>query len=1035
MRVTWDDRLDLDLTAAATCADLVSYLAQNDRRADEVWCGAVRLDPDHRAGVEPLVHGALLRPSRGAPAVRLSHPHLAVTCGPDAGGLAPLTRSGITVGRGEICDLRLADDAVSQFHARAGYDTAPWVRDGGSRNGTILIREGGTRRRSRRARPLPGEHLVMGDSVLQVRPMPADKGTDSGRRSPVSGPQLSAMGAGAISGIGLAVVTGRWYFALLALVFPLISLAPLVARRLRGTGASADDLAPPADPCPLATAGTAEDRRLSVHELAGPVAVVGEPARATATARGIVLAQRLRPQDDSWSEPWMRWLPRANADRTVLLVPQGLGAPSWAATVVEANATNTYVHQGTSTRIAPRCWVGEDTADALARLIAGTRSAEELIGDVAWADLEPDAVETPGRTVATPIGLSAGGRFVLDLARHGPHVLVAGTTGSGKSALLETLVLGLAHRLSPADLTIALIDFKGGAGLRHCMDLPHVVGCLTDLDGHLAERALVALSAELEQRKRAVAQAGHGSLAEWEAAGGAPPRLLVVADEYQEIAQHHRAFLPHLARLAAQGRSLGLHLVLATQRPAGAVTPEIRANVTTTVALRVASAAESQDLLGSADAALLPVDRPGRAIVAHGAQHLTVQIAQPTVTATAPVRPAGQRIEPEPRALAAAAAARWEGVASPPRLWRDPLPASVPLPRAAVATAEVADLTAPLAAAAGVPRGDPPAFLLGLADWPAERRQGYTAWRPTDGPLAIVGVHGSGRTTALETLGEQSGAQGLNVVWLPPDPREAARTIDLCQDRADTLLLIDDAGGAAAALAERDRGAPADALLRRLSRGLPTVIALAPHDPARLAAAATTRVILAGMDPGDQSVWNVPRALTSGSPTAGRGWLGSRGQWCELQLFRGTVGALRPESLVAPLPPGEVVRRLCEAEPGLLAIGGDNARRLYCEGGVTLVGAPSRLRDDALAQLKRLVGVGAVGPHAAEVAVRDELVSFPGSPRPQGTVVLLQPTERNVRDACGAGHIGLTDDAPPPGRVVVVQDSGVWAAQLPFGTD
>lgn len=1036
MRVTWDDRLDLDLTAAATCADLLSYLEHAGERPEALWCGAVRLDADHRAGVPPLVHGASLHRNPYPPAALLDNPHLAVVCGPDAGRMVPLTRAGISIGRSESCDLRLGDDAVSQDHARAGFDTAAWVRDEDSRNGTVLIRRDGTRKRARRLRPSPGEHLVLGSSVAQVRPLPpADEA--SRRRPLASGTQLSAMAAGAMTGILLAVMTGRWYFALLALAYPLMTGLPILVQRARrrepGAGVN-----PPVDPCPHLDLSSREPPHHATSAegqapapLPGPIAVLGERDRAMATARAVVLAQQLRPHDDAWSEPWMRWLPRAPREHTVLVVPHGKAAPSWAATVVEAHATETHVRTGTATRQTPTCWINEDTADALARLIAGTRDATGLPRDVAWADLDAPTAHAPGRTLATPIGLSARGGESLDLDAHGPHLLVAGTTGAGKSALLETLVLGLAHAHSPADLTIALIDFKGGAGLRHCMGLPHVVGCLTDLDRHLADRALVALSAELADRKSQVAQAGYGSFGEWESAGGAPPRLLVVADEYQEIAQHHREFLPHLARLAAQGRSLGLHLVLATQRPAGAVTPEIRANVTTTIALRVASAAESQDLLGTADAAALPVDRPGRAIIAFGARHITVQVARPTVTATAPVRPAGHVVESAPAELAAAAAARWGGEVLE-QLWRDPLPDHVAL---------TDDGGLPGQATGGCPTGG--GLVLGLADWPIDRRQGYVSWDPTTGPLAVVGPRGSGRTTALVALGDQAHAHHLVPVWLPADARAAARTLALCRDRDDVLLLIDDAAGAVGTLAEVDRGAPADLLARRLARGLPTAIALATHDPPRLAAAVGTRVILTGADPADDALWNVPRALAGLPAARGRGRLGTQGAWCEVQLCEPSGDTPPAQSLVSVLPTGAQVAARCGVDGHLLAVGGDDAHDLYLESApVTVVGPPSPERDAVVAHVGHLEAAtesacsAALGtPNAPElppaVTVRDDLVSFPGSTRPRGTIIVMQPTERSVRDACGAMHVGLCDPVPQPGRVVIVTGTRACAAQLP----
>src|SRR5207248_7365012 len=105
-----------------------------------------------------------------------------------------------------------------------------------------------------------------------------------------------------------------------------------------------------------------------------------------------------------------------------------------------------------------------------------------------------------GRTTAAVVGVDADGPVVLDLQRDGPHGLIAGTTGSGKSELLQTLVASLAVANRPDELTFVLIDYKGGSAFADCARLPHTVGMVTDLSPHLVERALTSLSAELTRR-------------------------------------------------------------------------------------------------------------------------------------------------------------------------------------------------------------------------------------------------------------------------------------------------------------------------------------------------------------------------------------------------------------------------------------------------------------------------------------------------------------------------------------------------------
>src|SRR5690606_33294925 len=119
----------------------------------------------------------------------------------------------------------------------------------------------------------------------------------------------------------------------------------------------------------------------------------------------------------------------------------------------------------------------------------------------------------------------------VDLAVEGPHALVAGTTGAGKSELLTTWVLGLALAHPPADLHVLLVDYKGGATFGALTGLPHVLGVLTDLDPGATSRALASLRAELARRERLLAAAGVRSLAE-HTPGGRPPRLLIVVDEF-----------------------------------------------------------------------------------------------------------------------------------------------------------------------------------------------------------------------------------------------------------------------------------------------------------------------------------------------------------------------------------------------------------------------------------------------------------------------------------------------------------------------
>ncbi len=208
-------------------------------------------------------------------------------------------------------------------------------------------------------------------------------------------------------------------------------------------------------------------------------------------------------------------------------------------------------------------------------------------------------------------------------------MLVGGTTGSGKSELLQALVTGLAVTNRPDELGFVLVDYKGGSAFSDCARLPHTVGLVTDLDAHLTARALTSLDAEMKRRERLLAEASARDLDDYRRAASVcrelPPlaRLVIVVDEFKALADEFPEFIDGLVRVAALGRSLGLHLVLATQRPAGIVSADMRANVACRIALRVRDRADSEDVVDAADAASLDPRAPGRACLRVGDRGLT----------------------------------------------------------------------------------------------------------------------------------------------------------------------------------------------------------------------------------------------------------------------------------------------------------------------------------------------------------------------------------------------------------------------------
>ena len=228
-----------------------------------------------------------------------------------------------------------------------------------------------------------------------------------------------------------------------------------------------------------------------------------------------------------------------------------------------------------------------------------------------------------------PIGRNADGIVWLDLNDnvHGPHGIIAGTTGAGKSELLQSMIVGLAITHHPHLVNFVLVDFKGGAAFKPFEKIPHTVGMVTDLSGKLTERALVALKSELKRREHVLSGANAKKISEYIAMRAQNPKsleplphLFIIIDEFAELAKEHPTFMEGLVSVVQKGRSLGVHLILATQKPTGSVNPNIWSNLKFRICLRVASLQDSRDMLGRSEAALLPSTIPGRAYFQIGSE-------------------------------------------------------------------------------------------------------------------------------------------------------------------------------------------------------------------------------------------------------------------------------------------------------------------------------------------------------------------------------------------------------------------------------
>jgi DNA segregation ATPase FtsK/SpoIIIE, S-DNA-T family len=385
----------------------------------------------------------------------------------------------------------------------------------------------------------------------------------------------------------------------------------------------------------------------------------------------------------------------------------------------------------------------------------------ELLG---IEDADPDWIARRwgerGDGLAAAVGIAREGPFAVDLRADGPHGLVAGMTGAGKSELLQTLIASLAAAHPPDRLSFLLIDYKGGAAFKECMRLPHTVGVVTDLDGHLTQRALASLNAELQRRERVLRDAGAKDLPDLERRdpAAAPASLVIVIDEFATLAKEVPEFIDGIVDVAQRGRSLGVHLVLATQRPGGVVSENIRANTNLRIALRVNEAAESTDVIGVPEAARIPRERPGRAYARTGHGELTE--LQTAYGGGRTARRSDDR-SIRVRALGFAGADRTAGA-------REEGEGDTDLQRLVDATVTAADSLAlerlpspwlppldPLLGLESLPGTPAPGreAVVGLLDEPAaQRQQVFRVDLEAEGSILVYGASGSGKTTFLRTL-------------------------------------------------------------------------------------------------------------------------------------------------------------------------------------------------------------------------------------------------------------------------------------------
>lgn len=488
-----------------------------------------------------------------------------------------------------------------------------------------------------------------------------------------------------------------------------------------------------------------------------------------------------------WSSrdtPMRRLLDREPDVTVLLVVPDHTVVPAIADTAIHTGSAGTArwcpdlraaVDGWPEVRIATAT-VSQSTAQRVASVLHGLVDAEELRADehalperVELHDLGADGVVPIGveavraawavggrdpRPVAV-LGRSSSGIVSVDLVRDGPHALLAGTTGSGKSELLRTLVVSLALGTAPEHLQFVLVDYKGGAAFDACAGLPHTAAVVTDLDPGSAARALVGLDAELRRRERLLRTVGAADLTAYRSVEGTAPlaRLVIVIDELAALVSEVPGFVPALVALAQRGRSLGMHLVLATQRPAGVVDDSIRANTDLRLALRLQDPADGRDVVGDALPASFPRAAPGRAVLTTSSGDAVVF---QSAICSAAVRPTDAPVAGDQLGAAvdaAVRAVRADAREIPPAPWLPALHDLGPLTR---------DRLRALLGEHPCPDGTP---ALGVLDDPAAQRH-----RPvvvdTTANLLLIGSPGSGATEALTTIARHGvlGLASLSVI-------------------------------------------------------------------------------------------------------------------------------------------------------------------------------------------------------------------------------------------------------------------------------
>lgn len=442
----------------------------------------------------------------------------------------------------------------------------------------------------------------------------------------------------------------------------------------------------------------------------------------------------------------------ANADAVLWLLDPGIEVPPGVTTVVD-------VREPGRARMRTADGLRDVAVEAVsvAQTEAAARTGEEDDSRGGPPDLVDlgDLTQPPAPDgLAAAIGRGEDGDTAIDLVDDGPHAIVTGTTGTGKSELLVTWVTALCRSYGPEQVTFVLADFKGGTAFEPLRVLRQVVAVITDLDEEEARRGVGSLTAELRRREAVLAAAGARDIREVDMA-----RLVIVIDEFAALLQDHAELGAVFTDIAARGRALGMHLIIGTQRASGVIRDALAANCPLRLSLRVSDAVDSRAVVGTDAAADLPGGPGSRGlVVVRRPQDDDVLVTRVALTAPADLR---------------AAAARWAHADGPGSPWLPALPSLLPLEH--------------------LPAQDGDgAIVIGRADEPAAQRQPVELLRiGEDRGMAVIGAPGSGRTSLLRVLARQH----PSALWLSSEPESTWDAVTALVEGSGTapdLVLCDE---------------------------------------------------------------------------------------------------------------------------------------------------------------------------------------------------------------------------------------------------